>query len=172
MEAPLITVFVRHSADCKYAGDEFCKRCSCRKHLRWSQNGKQYRRKTGSRSWAGAEEAKRRLEDTLSGKPPVKTSPKLLLIADAVDLFMKAKRNAGLEPPTLHKIQKTCDRIRQFSEGSGILTLEEINLTHLSTWPWHQYLKTTHSLRANQERVKGFFGTSITQLCARSISSI
>jgi len=38
MEAPLITIFVRHSQDCKYIGDEFCKRCKCKKHLRWSQN--------------------------------------------------------------------------------------------------------------------------------------
>lgn len=157
LEAPLITIFVRHSEDCKYAGDEFCKRCNCRKHLRWSQNGKQYRRKTGSRSWTGAEEAKRRLEEKLSGKPPTKTVAKRLLIADAVDLFMKAKRNAGLEVPTLDKLQKTCDRLRQFGEGSGLLMLDEINLTHVSTWPWDQYLTTTHSLRANQERVKGFF---------------
>ena len=26
---PIITIFVRHSADCKYAGDEFEKRCRC-----------------------------------------------------------------------------------------------------------------------------------------------
>ena len=57
MEAPLITIFVRHSQDCKYVGDEFCKRCRCNKHLRWSMHGKQYRKKTGSRSWAGAEDA-------------------------------------------------------------------------------------------------------------------
>jgi len=56
MNAPLITIFVRHSADCKYAGDEFCKRCNCRKHLRWTQDGKQYRRKAGTRSWQEAEE--------------------------------------------------------------------------------------------------------------------
>jgi len=31
MRAPLITIFVRHSADCKYMGDEFCKRCKCKK---------------------------------------------------------------------------------------------------------------------------------------------
>jgi hypothetical protein len=68
MEAPLITIFVRHAADCKYAGDEFCKRCNCHKHLRWSRNGKQYRRKSGSRTWAAAEDAKRRLEEELTGR--------------------------------------------------------------------------------------------------------
>ena len=69
MDAPLITIFVRHSAGCKYAGDEFTKRCNCKKHVRWSQNGRQHRLRTGSRSWAGAEEKKRELEAQLSGRP-------------------------------------------------------------------------------------------------------
>lgn len=158
MEAPLITVFVRHSADCKYRGDEFCKRCNCRKHLRWSSNGKQYRRKTGSRSWTGAEEAKRRVEDELTGR---KTSSQPehgpMQISDAVDLYMKAKRNDGLEPPTLQKLQKVCDRIQEFANAEGIYTLEGITLIHLTNWPWNKFLKTTHSLRSNQERVKAFF---------------
>lgn len=162
MEAPLITIFVRHGKDakgnpCKYAGDEFCKRCNCRKHLRWSLNGKQYRLKTGSRSWEGAEEAKRRLEEKLSGKRPAKPDATRLLIADAVDTFMKAKRNAGLEEPTLQKLQKVCDRIRDFSQDSDLLFLDEVDLTHISTWPWDRYLNTTHSLRTNQERVRSFF---------------
>jgi len=72
MTTPLITIFVRHAADCKYAGDEFCKRCNCRKHLRWTQEGKQYRRKAGTRSWQEAEEQKRQLEDELNGPRSVR----------------------------------------------------------------------------------------------------
>ena len=52
-EAPFITIFVRQSQDCKDVGNEFCKRCKCKKHLRWSMHGKHNRKKTGSRSWAG-----------------------------------------------------------------------------------------------------------------------
>ena len=59
MSTPLVTVFVRHAKDCKYSGDEFCRRCRCRKHLRWTQNGTQYRRKAGTRSWEEAENEKR-----------------------------------------------------------------------------------------------------------------
>jgi len=33
---PVVAVYVRHSPDCKYKGDEYDKRCNCRKHLRWS----------------------------------------------------------------------------------------------------------------------------------------
>ncbi len=50
--APLITIFVRHSEDCKFKDDELYKRCACRKHLRWTVNGQQQRRKAGTRSWA------------------------------------------------------------------------------------------------------------------------
>ena len=68
MGTPLITIFVRHSPGCKYAGGEFCKRCNCRKHFRWSQGGKQFRKQAGTRSWVEAEENKERLAAHLSGR--------------------------------------------------------------------------------------------------------
>ncbi len=92
MTTPLITIFVRHSVDCKYAGDEFCKRCNCRKHLRWTQDGKQYRRKAGTRSWQEAEEQKRRLEDELTGRAPAETKDARMPVSTAIEKFMQAKR--------------------------------------------------------------------------------
>lgn len=65
---PVITIFVSHSANCKYRGDEFCKRCDCPKHLRWSHYGKQNRVSAHTRSWAEAENKKRDIEDQLSGR--------------------------------------------------------------------------------------------------------
>src|SRR5579862_1395238 len=93
--APVITIFVRHSEDCKYAGDEFTKRCNCKKHLRWTLNGKQYRRKTGARSWAAAEEKKRDLEGQLIGRSPVEENG-IRSLDDAADLFIKDKRVQGV----------------------------------------------------------------------------
>ena len=90
--APLVTIFVRHSADCKYAGDEFSKRCNCRKHFRWTLQGKQHRRKAGTRSWGEAEDSKRRLEDQLAGRKPDPDEEKRTPVADAVKLFMAAKK--------------------------------------------------------------------------------
>jgi len=158
MTAPLITIYVRHSAVCKYTGDEFCKRCNCRKHLRYTLNGKQYREKAGTRSWGEAEEVKRRLEDRLAGRKPAEDADdNRLPIADAVKLFMQAKKNDGLEPPSLAKLQKSVDRVQAFAEAAGIHYLEEINLTHVTTWPWSNFFTTTHALRNNQSRVKSFF---------------
>src|SRR5208337_1642016 len=59
MSSPLIAIFVRHSEECKHADDELYRRCNCRKHLRWTHNGVQYRKTAGTRSWVDAEQASR-----------------------------------------------------------------------------------------------------------------
>ena len=123
-----------------------------------TQAGKQQRRKAGTRSWTEAEEQKRRLEDQLAGRTPqVDPAEKRTPIDEAVRLFMAAKKNDGLEPPSLVKLQKSVHRVQAFAEGAGLLFLDDINLTHVSTWPWTNYFKTTHALRNNQSRVKSFF---------------
>jgi integrase/recombinase XerD len=156
--APVITVFVRHSQGCKYAGDEFSKRCNCRKHFRWTQNGTQHRRKAGTRSWGEADELKRRLEDQLAGRKVAPDPAEARnTIEQAVKLFMEAKRNDGLEPPSLAKLQLTVDRIREFAEADGLYCLEDIDHTHITTWTWTKFFTTTHALRNNQSRVKSFF---------------
>src|SRR5260370_5686043 len=121
MSAPLITIFVRHAESCKYAGDEFCKRCNCRKHLRWSLNGKQYRKTAaGSRSWAGAEDAKRNLEAQLSGKAPIADlQPSGQLIADAVEVFLQDKKNQDVTAKVLAKYKRELARLQSYCEGRG-----------------------------------------------------
>lgn len=153
----IITIFVRHSADCKYRGDEFFKSCNCRKHLRWSLKGKQYRETAGTRSWSRAEEVKLLKLTQLTGTPTPHVPQTKVTVAEAVETFMAAKRNENLEGPTLQKLAKTTARIQDFATHDGVYTLEDINLTHITTWPWTRYFKTTHSLRTNQERVKSFF---------------
>src|SRR5580704_11881458 len=95
VSTPVITIFVRHSPGCKYAGDEFCKRCNCRKHLRWTHHGEQHRRKAGTRSWVEAEEQKRRLEDQLAGRVPEETHDGLLL-SEAIKTFDANKEAQGV----------------------------------------------------------------------------
>ena len=94
MSTPVITVFVRHSDGCKYAGDEFSRRCDCRKHFRWTQNGTQYRRKAGTRSWEEAEEIKRQLQDELAGRTP-ETRPEdnVRTVSEAVTSSSRTKRS-------------------------------------------------------------------------------
>jgi site-specific recombinase XerD len=80
-----------------------------------------------------------------------------LTVAKAVEKFMAWKRNAGLEPPTIQKIAKTCERIQVFCDASGLDFIADVKLTHLTSWEWSRYFKTTRSLIVSQERVKSFF---------------
>src|ERR1035441_6007966 len=94
---PTITIFVRHGFSkgkpCPYTGDESARRCKCPKHLRWTMDGVRHRAKTGTRSWAEAEKAKRRLEDQLSGKSEPEQTRGL---ADAIDVFLQDKKVQGV----------------------------------------------------------------------------
>ena len=113
MSTPVITIFVRHSAGCKYAGDEFTKRCNCRKHFRWTQEGKQFRRKAGTRSWAEAELKKRGLEDQLAGRPP-ETPTEGLLLSKAIETFEANKAAQGIKPRVRAMYTRELKRLSQF----------------------------------------------------------
>jgi len=150
MSTPLITIFVRHSADCKYAGDEFCKRCNCRKHLRWTQNGKQYRQKAGTRSWTGAEEVKRRLEDQLAGRVTTPPDTAGHILRAAYDAFLKGKKVKGISAEAYSKYEREILRLITFCEGHDVFTLEAITLGLLTdykaTWPDLYPSSTTRAL--------------------------
>jgi site-specific recombinase XerD len=154
---PLITIFVRHSEDCKYGGDEFSKRCQCRKHLRWSHNGKQHRRKAGTRSWAEAEKVKRDIEDQLAGREPAKAE-KPRSIAAAADLFIQDKRVQGLSDDAVTKYALWLGRLRDYCEARGIHTIQgitrEVITGFCSDWP-ERYPSTLTRAKL-RERYKSF----------------
>jgi integrase/recombinase XerD len=158
MNAPLITIFVRHSADCKYAGDEFCKRCNCRKHLRWTQDGTQYRRKAGTRSWHHAEEEKRRLEDQLAGSTPRLESTTGKHISEAITVFIQSKKNKNITKKVLDKYTRELARLRTFCESEGVLAVQaltgELLTEYCGTWP-ELYPSTTTRAKV-RERCRSF----------------
>lgn len=138
MNTPLITIFVRHSEDCKYKGEEFCKRCNCLKHLRWSINGKQYRKKAGTRSWTEAEEAKHRLAAELGGKPLPKDDA-AQTIEEAIRLFLADKQNQGVTDDVQNKYDRELDRLKKFCEGRSLFTVQgltrKVLIAYAATWP-------------------------------------
>ena len=155
---PVITIFVRHAAACKYAGDEFCKRCQCRKHFRWTQGGKQHRRKASTRSWAEAEDQKRRLEDQLAGREPEKSTDALLL-SQAIETFDANKEAQGVKPRVRAMYTRELKRLRTFSEGRGLMTVTQAlmldNLIALrATWP--QVYKSSYSRSVVQKHLNHF----------------
>ena len=154
----IITIFVRHTPGCKYAGDELAKRCSCRKHFRWTQNGQQYRRKAGTRSWAEAEEQKRHLEDQLAGRVLSEATSGARMLADAIEVFQADKINQGISPDVLGKYAREMGRLREFAEHRGVFTVAGLTRELLIEYQgkWDTLYPSSNTRQMVQARLKNF----------------
>jgi integrase/recombinase XerD len=156
---PVITIFVRHSADCKYLGDEFCKRCNCRKHFRWTLGGTQYRRKAGTRSWAEAEDVKRRLEDQLTGRKPERDAAEdVQTIQAAKDAFLLEKQVAEISADAQGKYKLEISRFVSFCESAGVFTLDAVTVPLLTSYKasWPALYESTYTRAFVQKRLRVF----------------
>ena len=71
----LLSVFTRHSAECKFARDRNCRRCNCPKWVGGQVNGYYFRQSAKTRQWAEAEEVRLQLEEALiQGTSPFGTA--------------------------------------------------------------------------------------------------
>ena len=157
MPAPTITIFVRHAAGCKYAGDELTKRCNCKKHLRWTQGGKQHRAAAKTRSWAEAEEKRRELEDQLAGRTQT-AAPQAHDIRACVDVFLQDKRNQGVSDGVVQKYKLFLGRLDAHCAARGIFTVAGITRDVLTgfvaTWP--ALYPSTITRAKTRERLRSF----------------
>src|ERR1700722_1940917 len=120
---PTVTIFVRHSSDCPRTGDEFYKNCKCRKHLRWSHGGEQYRQSAKTRTWAIAEDARRKIEAQFATADPSQAVGQITVepqarptIQRALELFLLDKRTQGMDAAGLKKYER---ELRRFCEFMG-----------------------------------------------------
>jgi spore coat polysaccharide biosynthesis protein SpsF (cytidylyltransferase family) len=108
---------------------------------------KQYRQKAGTRSWAQAEEQKRRLEGQLSGRVPDQAMDDPHFIEDAVENFTKLKRVEGVAASVLGKYTRELARFKTFCAQKGIYAMQGITADVLTdfcdTWP--QLYPSTYS---------------------------
>lgn len=155
--SPVITIYVRHSEDCKYQGDEFERRCRCRKHLRWTQNGTRYRRKSGTRSWAEAEQIKRDLEDQLAGRAPEKPETARNL-QECIEVFVQDKRVQGVSAGVLDKYTRELARLREYCERSGVFTVQGVTRELLTGYcaTWDRLYPSTQTRSMVRARCRGF----------------
>jgi integrase/recombinase XerD len=156
---PVITIFVRHSADCRYAGDEFEKRCKCPKHLRWTHERKQHRASAKTRIWAEAEKRKREIEDQLSGRAPeVKPDEGQRGLQASIDIFLQDKKNQGVKAAVLGKYTRELQRLRDYCEQNRVFTVQGITRELLTgfcaTWP--ELYPSTYTRSKVRERVRSF----------------
>ncbi len=159
MGAPVITVYVRHSADCRYKGDEFCRRCSCRKHFRWSQSGTQHRRRAGTRSWEEAEEIKRQLQDQLAGRTPeVRPEDTTRTIQDALDVFIQDKQVQGITPGVVSRYKNELSRLRSYCESVAVYTVQGITRELLTGYAatWEKTYASSNTRAGVRDRLRSF----------------
>ena len=158
-QVPVVTIFVRHSSNCPHR-DEFFKRCNCWKHLRWSHNGKQYRKATRSKTWAGAERAKKEIElsyeNATLGKPA--QPDEAVSIERAIQLFLQDKTGQNMESVTLRKYRRELGRFQQFCNRQGRYFLQEVRLPDLTEFrsTWEQEYPSSITRQKVQERLRAF----------------
>jgi len=164
MASPVITIFVRHAADCKYHGDEFSKRCDCKKHLRWSYGGRQFRQTAHARSWAQAEDSKRKVEaqfqlaDDPAKLEKIVTRDDAKTIADAVRLFLADKAVQGIDSTAQKKHERELLRLAEFLGRRGRIFPHEIRLEDLIEFRtgWTEMYPSSVTRAKVQERLRGF----------------
>lgn len=157
MSAPDVVIFVRHSAGCKHAGDDFARRCNCRKHLRWTVNGKRYRRPANTRSWQEAERAKRDIEAQLAGRIPT-TEEAGKPIADAVALFIQDKTVQGVSESVVRKYTRELKRLTDFCESAGVFTVQAVSRELLTGYcaTWETRYPSSCTRAKVRERCRAF----------------
>jgi integrase/recombinase XerD len=156
-----IEIFVRHAAGCQHKANERYKRCDCPKHIRWSQDGKQIRRATRSRTWAGAERFKRSIEQQYEGAVLVGPlqSEESTTIERGVALYVQDKKSQNLEDVTLAKIERTTKRLLEFVAEKNRCFTREITAADLTEYraTWGRWYKSSQAAANEQSRLKAFF---------------
>ena len=171
--APAVTVYVRHSASCSHAkepaGDnsgEFARGCKCRKWLRYSVRGKQFRYPTKTRSWAEAEKAKK-VFAMLGGDPLAaahlqatseEPSEKPKTIQQAIELFASKKRSKGCKEEGVKKYERELKRLDAFFATKGKIFVKEITEEFLIEYraDFAQLYNSTQTQQKVQERLRSF----------------
>lgn len=157
---PSITIFVRHSADCRYRGDELYKGCRCPKHFRYSHDGKQVRQSARTRFWKTAEDRRRQLEanfaidvSEVTIQPDAKKT-----IKRYVDIFVKDKRTQGLSASVLKKYERELGRFEEFMATRSKFLPHEITVADLTEFrsDWQALYPSTQTQGKVQERLKAF----------------
>jgi integrase/recombinase XerD len=157
MSTPIVTIFVRHTPGCKWAGDEFHKGCNCRKHLRWTHNRTQHRKQAGTRSWAQAETEKRKLESQFDPTIQV-TGQSVVKIDQAVKLFLADKKNQGLTADIQGRYSRELDRLQAYCNDESVFTVagltRELLVGYQATW--HDLYSSSNTRLAVQARLRNF----------------
>ena len=130
---PLITIFVRHSAGCKHAGDGLKSGAGAGSiyagRKTESSNGARLTRAHGQRQKKPSGILK-----TISPGASPDNSAEIKTLDSAVKVFQTDKKNQGISPDVLKKYSRELDRLKVFCERRGAFTVQALTrelLDHL-----------------------------------------
>ena len=166
----VVTVFVRHRAECPNEGKPFFRGCNCIKWLRYSgtaclcgyrHKGNQHRLSADTRTWGLAEEKREELQKRLDagetgGKLPATLEAKHATIQQAIDTFITRKEGQGLTASTIRKLRYQLGQFNEFMEKRSKFFPAEITAPDVidfrAGWTW----KSGVTKQKAQQNLRGF----------------
>ena len=154
-----VILYKRHKASCPHKANKHHHRCFCPVWMEYNVNVVQTRKSTKTVNWDTSQDKARAIEKTYLdaelGRGPA--PPEAKTVEQAIALFMDSKRGEDLSPNTLYKHTLTLKRLQNFCERAGVFFVQNITLSHLTSWRAAWPFESPLAKRNNQERVKSFF---------------
>src|SRR5690348_9733959 len=163
----IVTVYVRHRAECQHDGKPFFRGCDCPKWLRYSgdvclcgrsHKGRQHRFASGVRSWAQAEEKREEVQKRLDAgdQTPLPASETQQTIKQSIKTFLLAKQGERLNNATIRKLRYQLNLFESFMGDRSRFFPSEITPTDVieyrATWKW----KSGVTRQKAQQNLRGF----------------
>jgi integrase len=162
----IVSVWIRHSADCSHSDDINYRKCGCPKWLQWNRGGKQFRVSAKTRSFEQAlklAHGKQKYFEQLElGEKPKSGEP--VTVAQAVADYLQDKLDQKLTAVTIKKLKTIFQKpevngstsLLGWCNQNAIIFLNQIDLSALRQWrsTWNG---GALAAKKKQERVKGFF---------------
>ena len=150
--------FCQARSGCKYREDESCKRCECPKHLRWTHDRKQYRRKAGTRVGKKPKTQARTRRPILRARARNKARRLAARRPRSDEIFIQDKKNQGVTSAVVGKYTRELARLRDYCEQHNVFAVQGITRELLTgfcaTWP--ELYPCTYTRAKVRERVKSF----------------
>ncbi len=174
---PVVTIFVRHSAECQHAEQPFYRGCDCAKWLRYSgplclcgrpHKGKQHRQSAHTRSFEVAEEKRAELQRRLDiGETTPLEAPQPAArrtVADEVENHLAVKKTKGrLSHSTERKLKYHLGLFEKFLSGRSKFFPADITPDDVrdfrASWKW----KSGVTRQKAQQNIRGFLRRCIAE---------
>jgi len=146
-----ITIYKRHSADCKHKNDRYSKKCDCRIWLQYT-NGDRVSAKT--RSWEKAKELVRKLEGGESAKR--------YTVREAIDIYLVSCKRK-LTVASMRKPRRMTSLLLMFCESKNIRHLDQLTPVLLDEMRqgWKFKSENSSSMFMSDSQMRKFFSWTV-----------